>query len=48
MLNKLSSDVEGVFMDVQDVNSEEKIEANPSEPKYVHTKWGVGYYYNQK
>ena len=22
----------------------EKIEANPSEPKYVHTKWGVGYY----
>ena len=26
----------------------EKIEANPSEPKYVHTKWGVRYYYNQK
>ncbi|MBE5891443.1 MAG: response regulator transcription factor [Lachnospiraceae bacterium] len=26
----------------------EKIEKNPSEPKYVHTKWGVGYYYNQK
>ena len=26
----------------------EKIETNPSEPKYVHTKWGVGYYYNQK
>lgn len=26
----------------------EKIEANPSEPKYVHTKWGVGYYYSQK
>ena len=25
----------------------EKIEKNPSEPKYVHTKWGVGYYYNQ-
>lgn len=23
----------------------EKIEENPSEPKYVHTKWGVGYYY---
>ena len=23
----------------------EKIEANPSEPKYVHTKWGVGNYY---
>jgi len=26
----------------------EKIETNPSEPKYVHTKWGVGYYYIQK
>ena len=25
----------------------EKIEKNPSEPKYVHTKWGGGYYYYQ-
>lgn len=24
----------------------EKIENNPSEPKYVHTKWGVGYYFH--
>ena len=23
----------------------EKIETNPSEPKYVYTKWGVGYYF---
>lgn len=23
----------------------EKIEVNPSEPKYVYTKWGVGYYF---
>lgn len=23
----------------------EKIEPNPSEPIYVHTKWGVGYYF---
>lgn len=23
----------------------EKIEKNPSEPRYVHTKWGVGYYF---
>ena len=23
----------------------EKIEHNPGEPKYVHTKWGVGYYF---
>ena len=24
----------------------EKIEENPSSPKYVHTKWGVGYYFH--
>lgn len=24
----------------------EKIEVSPSEPKYVHTKWGVGYYFS--
>ena len=23
----------------------EKVEEKPSEPKYVHTKWGVGYYF---
>jgi len=23
----------------------EKIESSPSDPKYVHTKWGVGYYF---
>ncbi len=23
----------------------EKIEPNPSEPRYVHTRWGVGYYF---
>ena len=23
----------------------EKIESNPSEPRYVHTKWGVGYFF---
>ena len=23
----------------------EKVESNPSEPQYVHTKWGVGYYF---
>ena len=26
----------------------EKVEKNPSEPKYVHTKWGVGYYYRSE
>lgn len=25
----------------------EKIESNPSEPKYVFTKWGVGYYFKE-
>ena len=24
----------------------EKIEINPSEPRYVHTKWGVGYFFH--
>ena len=35
-------------VDVHVRRRREKIEANPSEPKYVHTKWGVGYYYSQK
>ena len=26
----------------------EKIEPSPSDPKYVHTKWGVGYYFRVK
>lgn len=26
----------------------EKIESNPSEPKYIHTKWGVGYFFQNK
>ena len=25
----------------------EKIEPSPGEPSYVHTKWGVGYYYGE-
>ena len=25
----------------------EKIESNPSEPKYVFTKWGVGYFFKE-
>ncbi|MCD7818216.1 MAG: response regulator transcription factor, partial [Lachnospiraceae bacterium] len=32
-------------VDVHIRHLREKIEANPSEPKYVHTKWGVGYYF---
>ncbi len=25
----------------------EKIEGNPSDPQYIHTKWGVGYYFQK-
>ena len=25
----------------------EKLEDNPAEPKYLRTKWGVGYYYKE-
>ena len=25
----------------------EKIEATPADPKYIHTKWGVGYYFQE-
>ena len=32
-------------VDVRIRRLREKIELNPSEPKYVHTKWGVGYYF---
>ena len=32
-------------VDVHIRRQQEKIESNPSEPKYVHTKWGVGYYF---
>ena len=32
-------------VDVHVRRMREKIEANPSEPKFVHTKWGVGYYF---
>ncbi len=33
-------------VDVHVRRMREKIERNPSEPKYIHTKWGVGYYYH--
>ena len=26
----------------------EKVEPSPSEPKYIHTKWGVGYYFRYR
>ena len=35
------------FLDLVKENRElrEKIEKNPSEPDYIHTKWGVGYFF---
>ena len=38
-------DGENRTVDVHIRRLREKIESNPSEPKYVHTKWGVGYYF---
>ena len=32
-------------MDTGDVRT---VEPSPSDPKYVHTKWGVGYYFRAK
>ena len=26
----------------------EKIEETPSDPAFIHTKWGVGYYFENK
>lgn len=34
-------------LDVHVRRLREKVESNPSDPKYVHTKWGVGYYYKE-
>lgn len=34
-------------MDVHVRRLREKIEATPADPKYIHTKWGVGYYFHE-
>lgn len=36
---------DGRTVDVHVRRMREKIEANPREPKYIHTKWGTGYYF---
>lgn len=36
---------DGRTVDVHVRRLREKIEPNPAEPKYIHTKWGVGYYF---
>ena len=38
-------DGESRTVDVHIRRLREKVETNSSEPKYVHTKWGVGYYF---
>lgn len=36
---------DGRTVDVHVRRLREKVEENPGEPKYIHTKWGVGYYF---
>ncbi len=35
-------------VDVQVRRLRQKIEANPAEPRFLHTKWGIGYYVDEK
>ena len=39
---------DGRTVDVHVRRMREKIEKNPKEPAYVHTKWGVGYYFQHQ
>lgn len=43
--NKTSESGDVRTVDVHVRRLREKIEPSPSDPKYVHTKWGVGYYF---
>lgn len=43
--NKAAAGGDVRTVDVHVRRLREKIEPSPSEPKYVHTKWGVGYYF---
>ena len=45
--NKLHEEGDVRTVDVHVRRLREKIEPNPSEPKYIHTKWGVGYYFKE-
>jgi DNA-binding response OmpR family regulator len=36
---------DGRTVDVHIRRLREKVESNPGEPKYIHTKWGVGYFF---
>ncbi|MCM1157108.1 MAG: response regulator transcription factor [Bacteroidales bacterium] len=39
---------DGRTVDVHVRRLREKIETNPGDPKYIQTKWGVGYYFAKK
>lgn len=43
--NKAAATGDVRTVDVHVRRLREKIEPSPSEPKFVHTKWGVGYYF---
>lgn len=43
--NKASENGDVRTVDVHVRRLREKIEPSPSDPKFVHTKWGVGYYF---
>lgn len=43
--NEISFDTRTVDVHVKNLRS--KIEDNPSDPKYIKTKWGVGYYFKK-
>jgi DNA-binding response OmpR family regulator len=43
--NKASESGDVRTVDVHVRRLREKIEPSPSDPKFVHTKWGVGYYF---
>ena len=45
--NKLHEAGDVRTVDVHVRRLREKTEPNPSEPKYIHTKWGVGYYFKE-
>ena len=46
--NKASESGDVRTVDVHVRRLREKIEPNPSDPTYVFTKWGVGYYYKER
>lgn len=43
--SKLKDSSELRTVDVHVRRLREKVEVDPSNPKYIHTKWGVGYYF---